>query len=194
MTATHVKYWDYDRQAAVTCPACGWSGRAADHETAFSDLLDVRCGACDRMLLIVGFPTADETRVAAAAGNPEARAELRTVERREARAAKAEAHRLREPQQLPDLPGVEVRIEWDFDGRDDEKWTVLRHADAEIWREVAFYEGYERFAEVFEILRERYGDRLTEVRPTPESELYLYGDRLLAPQTIDALNAGLKDR
>jgi hypothetical protein len=58
---------------------------------------------------------------------------------------------------------------------------------------LAYYEGYRRFAAVFEILRERYGSRLAEVRPTPASELYLYGDKLSAPDTIDALNASLID-
>jgi hypothetical protein len=46
---------------------------------------------------------------------------------------------------------------------------VLRHGDREIWREPAYYESYQRFAEVYEILRERYGPRLAEVRPTPAS-------------------------
>ena len=69
---------------------------------------------------------------------------------------------------------------------------MLRHGGQEIWRELAFFEGYERFAVVFEILRERYGSRLTEVRPTSASELYLYGDKLSAPATIERLNASLE--
>jgi hypothetical protein len=192
MTARRLNYWDYDRRATVTCPDCGWSGRCADHENAFSELLDVRCGACDRMLLIVRFPTDEETRAAAAAGNAEAQAEMRAVDIRQARQVKADLHQLREPHELPDLPGGDLRIEWDFEERDEDVWTVLRHDGAEIWREVAFYEGYERFAEVFEIVRQRYGGRFAELRPTPESEMYLYGDRLSAPRTIDALNATLR--
>ncbi len=70
---------------------------------------------------------------------------------------------------------------------------MLRHGDREIWRELAYYEGYQRFAAVFELLRERYGSRLAEVRPTPASEVYLYGDKLSAPQTIDGLNASLNN-
>jgi hypothetical protein len=57
--------------------------------------------------------------------------------------------------------------------------------------ELAYYEGYRRFAEVFGILRERYGPRLAEVRPTPASGIYLYGDEFSARATIDALNASL---
>jgi hypothetical protein len=105
------------------------------------------------------------------------------------------AHRLelRETTQLPDLDGGRLVIDWDFEERDNEQWTLLRHGDREIWRELAYYEGYLRFAEVFGILRERYGPRLAEVRPTPASGTYLYGDKFSARATIDALNASLTD-
>lgn len=85
-----------------------------------------------------------------------------------------------------------MRIDWDFEECDGETWTVLRHDDDEIWRELAYYEGYERFAAVFDLLSERYGARLKEVRPTSASEMYLYGDKLSAPDTIARLNGSLK--
>ena len=143
------------------------------------------------MLLIVPHPTAEETRAAAAAGNPRAQADIPSVDAREAWIRRAEKLELKRASQLPQLPGDELRIDWDYDEHDDERWTVLRHGDTELWRELAFYEGYERFAEVFEILRERYGSRLSEVGPTPASELYLYGDKLSAPETIARLNDSL---
>jgi hypothetical protein len=99
---------------------------------------------------------------------------------------------LMEPRQLPDLAGSEIRIDWDFEESDDEHWTVLRHDGAEIWRELAYYEGYPRFAEVFEILRQRYGARLTEVRPTQPSRSWLFGDKLSSPHIIKDLNASLR--
>ena len=40
--------------------------------------------------------------------------------------------------------------------------------------------------------RQRYGSRLAGVRPTPVSEMWLYGDRLSAPDVIDRLNASLR--
>jgi hypothetical protein len=192
VTAKQVGYWDYDRDAALSCPACGWNGRAADNESDFDELLDVRCPECDRMLLIVAFPTIEETRAAAAAGNRRAEADLPSVDAREARHKRAGELNLKEPHQLPELAGTEVRIDWDFETSKGEHWTVLRHQGAEIWRELAYYEGYKRFADVFEILRRRYGPRLTEVRPTAASKLYLYGDRLSSPQTIERLNASLE--
>ena len=50
----------------------------------------------------------------------------------------------------------------------------------------------ERFKEVVAILRRAYGPRLRAVTPTPESEMYLYGDRLGAPRTVEGLNEGLR--
>lgn len=185
-------YWEYDREAPITCPDCGWSGRGADNEDYFEELLDVRCPECDRMLLIVSFPTAAETRAAAAAGNPQAQAELPNVDQRDAFLARATELELKQASQLPELKGERLIIDWDLDERDGEHWTVLRHDRQEIWRELAYFEGYKRFATVFTLLQERYGTRLAEVRPMPASETYLYGDKLSAPETIDRLNDSLK--
>ncbi len=189
--ATHLGFWDYDRDATLTCPGCGWSGSGAGNEEYFDELLDVSCPQCDRMLLIVSFPTAEETRAAAAAGNPRAEAELPSVDEREERLERALELELKTAGQLPNLRGDTLRLDWDLEERDGEHWTVLRHEGNEFWRELAYYEGYERFAVVFELLRERYGQRLMEVRPTAASELYLYGDKLSAPETIERLNASL---
>jgi hypothetical protein len=179
VNSEYVNFWDYDR-AMVSCPSCGWTGRPGDNEGIHLDLLDVYCPECKRILLIVPFPTGAETRVAAAAGNQLARAELPHLDAIESRMRRAHRLELRATTQLPDLDGDRLVIDWDFEERDNEKWTLLRHGDREIWRELAYYEGYRRFAEVFGILRERYGPRLAEVRPTPASGIYLYGDEFSA--------------
>jgi hypothetical protein len=41
---------------------------------------------------------------------------------------------------------------WDFEEDDDEVWTILRHEGTPLWRELAFWKGYERFAQVFGVL------------------------------------------
>ena len=193
VSAKRLNYWDYDRDATLTCPSCGGTGRGADNEDYFEELLDVRCPECDRKLLIVAFPTIEETRAAAAAGNACAQAELPNVDARDSFLERAQQLELKEAAQIQDLDGDKLVIEWDFEERDDENWTVLRHGGREIWRELAYYEGYQRFAAVFEILHERYGSHLAEVRPTPSSQMYLYGDESSARQTIDELNASLTD-
>ena len=140
----------------------------------------------------MAYPTLAETRDAAAAGDERARAELSKMQEHEAWHERAQRLQLRSPDQLPDLPDERLLIVWDLEIADDEEWQVLRHGDAEIWRELAYFESYARFQEVFEILRQRYGSRLAEVRPTGVSKMWLYGDRLSAPDVIDRLNASLR--
>ena len=84
MAAKQVRYYDYDRSEPVEC-RCGWSGLPGAYEDYFHELLDVTCPACDSMLLIVPYPTFEQTRAAAADGNEEAIAELRRIEERETR-------------------------------------------------------------------------------------------------------------
>jgi hypothetical protein len=193
MADRYLSYYDYDPDEILTCPACGWSGRARDNAEPYDALLDVRCPECDRMLLIVSYPTPGETRAAARAGNEQARRDLGWVEQREQFLEQAGKSELKRPDQLPEIEGPTIRIDWDFEERDGERWTVLRHDGSEIFREVAYYEGYPRFEEVFEILRERYGGRLATVEPTEASLVYLYGDKLSAPSVIARLNASLRD-
>lgn len=150
----------------------------------------MRCPRCDRMLVIVPYPTHEETRAAAAAGSEEARSDLRGVEVREAFLSRAHATELRLPQQLPPIRRWTVVVDWDFEERDGEKWTILRHGDRELWRELAYWEGYERFA-VAEILRRRYGRRLRGLQPTSDANVYLLGDRLWTIEAVDRLNERL---
>jgi hypothetical protein len=198
MAARQVNYYDYDGSRTLTCPDCGWSGKAGKgNREDYRELYDVSCPTCDRMLLIVPYPTHEETRVAAAADHSEAELNLVMVEQREAFFARAEEHKLTETGELPDLDGDELVIDWDFEEPAEgegpgDKWTVLRYGDQVIWREFAFYEGYERFGEVLEILRTRYGERLADLRPTEDSYNYLLGDVLRAGGIVRSLRKSLR--
>jgi len=70
------------RTQTFHCPACGWSGRPFDDMApeGFRELMHFECGACEMILVIVVYPTVEETRTAAAAGNAEAKWELRRWE------------------------------------------------------------------------------------------------------------------
>ena len=82
MAAKQIRYYDYRRVETLEC-RCGWSGPPGPYEDYFDALLDVTCPRCDTMLLIVPYPTDQETRDAAVAGDEEAIAELRRIEERE---------------------------------------------------------------------------------------------------------------
>jgi len=78
-------YFDNYRCETFTCPVCGWFGGFGQLEQEqYRDLFDGSCPECEKMLIVVSFPTAEEIRKAAADGNEEALQMLPMVRRREA--------------------------------------------------------------------------------------------------------------
>lgn len=190
-----MSWYDFDENAVVDC-RCGWSGPAsAGGIEIFSQCFSFECPECGRTLAVFSHPTIDETKRKAAEGNEKAKAELASTLKRETFLERAAASELKDPGELPDLKGDELVIEWDFDDPPEDHqdcWTVLRHDGKEFWREVAYYEGIDRFREVASILREKYGTRLVELRPTSKSDTYLCGDDLYAGDTIKRINENLR--
>jgi predicted RNA-binding Zn-ribbon protein involved in translation (DUF1610 family) len=71
-------YYGEWRGKTFNCPNCDWLGSIGDmHMEAHAELADYSCPRCDKIVVIVSYPTIEETRTAAAAGNAEAAAELR---------------------------------------------------------------------------------------------------------------------
>lgn len=56
---------------------CGWNGSASElTKDFFAELMAYACPTCDRNLVLVSFPSADEVETAAAAGDAEAESML----------------------------------------------------------------------------------------------------------------------
>jgi hypothetical protein len=175
--AKPIEYYAYDENATLACWKCEWSGPAKDGARGyFKELFDVSCPRCETMLLIVSFPTADATKAAAASGNARAEADLPALLQAEAWRRRADELTLKSADQLPELAGKRLEFTWDIEQGNDEHWTVIGLGDTIVWREWAYYEGWPRFNEVKEILKERYGERFQSLTPSSQSELYLYGD------------------
>ena len=89
--AKHQSYFEHSSSDPLQCPQCGWSGTAGDAANEmYRELMDFSCPSCDTMLLIVPYPTIDEMRRYAAAGNEKAKRELAEFERLADEAAKRE--------------------------------------------------------------------------------------------------------
>lgn len=167
--------YDFEESMPLRCGRCGREGPASSGAREYyNELFDISCPQCDRMLLIVPYPTDQETKEAT--GNREALRNLARVEERERRWARAERLQLKPTSDLPDLPGERLRFIWDFEESDDEVWTLIKRGDQAVWRELAFWEGRQRFNEVKAILKERYGARFARLQPTEPSKSSLYGD------------------
>ena len=108
--------------------------------------------------------------------------------------AKLEEMRLKSADELPDLKGSEIFITWDIVGEEPNGYTALIHDGEEIWREPAIYEGYSRFEEVVDILKEKYAERLIDVEPTKASHLYLYGDSFGSIGAVKGVRSRIHDK
>ncbi|GMV60084.1 MAG: hypothetical protein AMXMBFR72_31770 [Betaproteobacteria bacterium] len=185
-------YYDDWKEQPQTCRACGWQSRGCDltQGEVFAELFEVCCPKCGEKVLTVSSPTIDESRRNWDKVSP---ADRIVVELAECRRQEFERRMLRSPEQLPDLPGNDLVLVWDYEDRNGHE-TVIRFGAQELWREPAFFEGCERFGEIAEILFAKYGTRLQDLVPTRGSQLFLYGDRIGAPARIEKFRQRLGQR
>jgi hypothetical protein len=79
-----LRYYQYDSAKQLACQGCGWVGDGDSATTNhFAELFDVCCPRCDRMLLVIGYPTFGEIEEAARRGHPEAQRELELIRERD---------------------------------------------------------------------------------------------------------------
>ena len=177
-----MSWYEFDEEALMTCRKCGWQGTSKQADLEIGSLsFHYDCPKCSKALAVFDHTSHLETKQMAAKGNEKAKRALPRVLSREEFLARASESELKTPDQLPDLEGEEIVIEWDFEDSkpgEDDNWTVLRHEGKEIWREIAYYEGLDRYREVATILIEKYADRLVGFPATSDSFLYLYGDNI----------------
>ena len=72
-----------------------------------------------------------------------------------------------------------LEFDWDFEkGQDGEFYQIIRSGDAEVWRELAFFNNVPRFEEIMRLLKAKYGARFRSLTPTTTSLEWLSGDNL----------------
>jgi hypothetical protein len=179
--ARQFQYYDPWRTEPLSCE-CGWSGMFQEGVVGHNkDLMESECPRCSKLVALVQFPTAEEVEQNEPEGSP-FKEQVRATQKRW---SAFRTMGLKSAEQLPEIAGEEVLLEWDFEADGlDEKWTVIRNGEQEVFRELAFWEGWERYMQVAAILKQKYGARLVDFRPTERSLLYLWGDKLSAPAKI----------
>ena len=142
------------------------------------------------ILALVSYPTLEQLRA-----NQDRPGIREYVERIDAGLDKFAREKLREPEQLPEINDDSFALAWDFDDHGlDDKRTLIMHEDAVIFSEPARWQAYERFAEVAEILKAKYGHQLKDLVPTPRSEDWLYGDKLSAANYVGNVRDGFRQQ
>jgi len=193
MSARRFNYFDSWKSEILECPKCHWRGTFEQASVEYYDeLMDCHCPNCHifdaPMLAIVSYPTLEELRA-----NQDKPGIRDYVERIDAGLDRFAKEKLREQEQLPEIASRTIEIEWDFDGQDqDNPRTLLMHGADVIFSEPARWQAFERFSEVAEILKAKYGHRLKDLVPTPRSEDWLYGDKLSASSYVESVRDGLR--
>src|SRR5438034_3417494 len=168
-------YYDNWREEEFNCSACKWHGPGsalllADYNWEYAERV---CPVCEECITVVLHPTSAEAR---ANWDKVSEWDRKNIEAAEAFRAEFTRRKLREPSQLPDITEPSFTLSWDFVDEGSHRETLIKCGEKIIVSEPALCEGYDRFVEVAEILRARYGAALCDLMPTAVSELYLYGD------------------
>jgi hypothetical protein len=176
-------YSDWQREV-FACEQCGWAGTVGFEDLEVGDVAAIiECPKCFGSLGVVLFPNLQDTRDAAIASNQEAIEALPFFESRINHnwqlLGTFDREKVQSADQLPDLEGESVEFQWDFlKGEDGEWYQSITHGDAELWRELAFFNNVRRFTEVKKLLRMKYGSRFKSLTPTLASIEWLSGDDL----------------
>lgn len=186
---------DLWKTEVLECPKCHWLGTFEQGSVEYySELMDCHCPKCSSleapMLAIVSYPTLEELRA-----NQDKPGIREYVERIDAGFDRFEREKLREPEQLPDINENSFTLTWDFDGSNpDDHRTLIKHGEAVIFSEPARWEEYERFNEIAEILKQKYGTRISDLIPTEASHMWLWGDKWSAPDYVEAVRERLREQ
>ncbi len=193
MCACFEYFDDRWKTEVLECEKCHWQGRFEEGAVGYYDeLMDSSCPNCPGLygpiLAMVSYPTLEQLRA-----NQDKPGIREYVERIDAGLDKFVREKLQGPDQLPEIDSLAIEIEWDFDAREeDNPRTLLIHAGEVVFSEPARYEAYERFGEVAEILKTKYGHRLNDLIPTRRSESWLYGDKLTASSYVESVRDSLR--
>lgn len=176
-------YYDNWQADQYDCQSCKWHGTGGEltQGELSRDFFELLCPVCEEYVTLVMLPTVEESRANWEKLSQDEREQVEAVERHRANFV---ARKLSEKSQLPDIETPSFVLHWDFVEAGFGFDTLIKHGDTMIFSEPAFWEGYERFIQVAEILRARYGSALRDLIPTEASSTYLYGDRLSSPNTV----------
>jgi hypothetical protein len=175
-----------------TCSDCGWTGTGAetDRGETFESLFEFHCPRCEVKMGICTYPTRQEAEEAWDLVPEGDRLQFALQSQL---CAAVDAHRLQRADQLPDIAEQSFKLVWDVQDREGypKEWTVIRFGERVLWSEPSLYEDAYRFEQIAALLKERYGAAVTDLKPTRESLLALYGDSWAAPGRVAKARIGL---
>lgn len=180
------------RNAHFNCAKCSWSG--AGHALTLEAISPydyfLRCPTCKEKVDAVRTPTIREAREHWDELDEAARMQVVALEKKEQEHL---ARKLHNVEQLPDLPGEVIALTWDMEYQEGGD-VLIKHGDRVIWREPSWFENFDRFEAIANLLMSKYGHRLADLTPTKVSELYLLGDRISAEGRVETVRDRIRER
>lgn len=180
-----MNYYTYKNQI-VTCEKCNWQGKGSETKIGeiFGSLFEIDCPRCNHPIDHVDHPTEDELLKYGS------ESDKKLVRERQKRIEVFEQQKLKHPDQLPEIETPENFTLVITASKDAEQIEILC-CERIIWQESRWYEYYERYIEIGEILKQKYGNRLIDFVPEKD-DAYLYGDRLAAFDIVKQFRESFK--
>ena len=102
------------------------------------------------------------------------------------RQERIEEDKLKHSSELPNLKSgpnfLTLELTWH---PDPEVSYSIWHGIQLLWIQPATWEGHSEFLRIAEIIRERYGGRITDLKPTPEARGFLIGNDSAGERNIE---------
>ncbi len=182
-------YYTYQKEI-FKCIKCGWSGFGEEVTQGglFEDGFEVNCPQCHHLFELIPFPTFDEVMQY---GSEEEKLE---VQKQISQGDKIEKSQLKSISQLPEInKDGKIKFHLKEEKAKRKEYLVIYADDKEIWRELMYFEYYDRYIEFAKILKQKYGSRMTDLE-TDDFVPWMYGDCSLSEiQKVKEFRKSLKN-
>lgn len=190
-----LRWLDNWRILELKCEQCGWIGHVNENQLSYSDSMVLaeryfKCPCCELVLLTIEHSAPWEEIQANMDKLSEH--ERHSILSQHDKWKKFEQCQLKSLDLLPELGEGPDFLTWDLKERaHGELSNVIQHGPHVIWEQPALWEGSLEFARIAKIIAQRYGDKITDLRPTEAANFYLLGDDFSAQRTIYAARRAL---
>lgn len=171
-----------------SCRNCGWTGTGKDVEMGemFKDGFEVNCPNChEHFPGLIMFPMIEEVLEKGSKKDKLAASAMKSFRE------KWLASLLKSTNQLPDLHDDIIIFELKELEDDGENYIIITYNGDIVWKEIRVYEYYNRFIEIGQLFKKKYGKRMVDIAPEVDG-LYLYGDSCSSAQLIDKFREELR--